>query len=386
MAQTFNYIIDHYGWQGVALGVMILTLLCIQLYYYLIVYGRISSYRNARRKKKLLQEPPISVVIPLFSEDYAYLEERLPHLFTQQYGATYEVVLVYVGNDSDYYEELSRLRLLHPNLVITKFNFNPRFPISIKQAINLGIKSSHNEHIIISTPDVKPASSQWLAMMGKAFMRGDIVVGYSGIEPREGISNYLMRMSNLQMSMYWLAQAVNHHTYRGIRHNLGFTKTLYFKVKGFSHLSMNIGEDDLFIQQIAKRNNVSVVMISKGSMIERPWGGLGWWLLRLRHYGQTWSFYPTWAHTAIEWDLGSQMLLFITALTALIFMPLEFKVATLILLLLRYVVITLRINSIAKRVGERGAALKYFIFDLVNPVLMLCLGIIMLRKDSTAWK
>lgn len=386
MEQVFDYIIDHYGWQGVTLGAAMLTLLCVQLYYYLIAYGRISSYRNSRRKKKLLQEPPISVVVPLFSEDYAYLEERLPYIFDQQYTATYEVVIVYVGNDSDFYEELSRLRLLHPNLVITKFNFNPRFPISIKQAINLGIKSSHNEHIIISTPDVKPASAHWLAMMGKAFMRGDIVIGYSGIEPKKGLGNYLMRVSNLQMSIYWLAQAVNRRTYRGIRHNLGFTKTLYFGVKGFSHLSMNIGEDDLFVQQIAKRNNVSVVMIPKGSMIERPWGGLCWWLGRLRHYGQTWKLYPTWTNTAIEWDLGSQALLFITALTALIFMPLEFKAATLLLLLIRYAVITLRINSIAKRVGERNVALKYFIFDLINPVLMLCLGIIMLRKDSTAWK
>lgn len=386
MAQLFDYIISHYGWQGLALGGAIIVLLCVQIYYYLIVYRRISTYRNARRKKKFEQEPPVSVIIPLFSEDYAYLEERLPYIFSQQYGATFEVVIVYVGNDSDFYEELARLRVLHPNLIVTKFDFNPRFPISIKQAINLGIKSSHNEHIIISTPNAKPASDHWLAMMGKAFMRGDIVIGYSGIEQRTGIGNYLMRMSNLQQSIYWLAQAVNGSAYRGIRHNLGFTKTLYFSVRGFSHLSMNIGEDDLFIQRIAKRNNVSVVMIPKGSMIEHPWGGLCWWLGRMRHYGQTWQFYPDWVHSSIQWDLGSQALLFLTAITALIFMPLEFKVATIILLLLRYLIVALRIRSIAKRVGERGAALKYFIFDLMNPILMMCLGIIMLRKDLTAWK
>lgn len=386
MTQLFEYIISHYGWQGVALGTAIIILLCVQLYYYLITYGRISSYMNSRRKKKLEQEPPISVVVPLFSEDYAYLEDRLPHIFTQQYGATFEVVIVYVGNDSDFYEELMRLRLLHPNLTVTKFEFNPRFPISTKQAINLGIKSAHNEHIIITTPSAKPASTQWLAMMGKAFMRGDIAIGYSGIEQDKGIANYLMRMSNMQLSIYWLAQAVNRRTYRGIRHNIGFTKTLYFKAKGFTHLSMNIGEDDLFIQHIAKHNNVSVVMIPKGSTIEHPWGGLSWWLGRLRHYGQTWRFYPDWIHSSVMWDLGSQTLLFLSAITALIFMPLEFKIATAMLLLIRYFVITLRIRSIAKRVGEKSVALKYFIFDLANPILMMCLGIIMLRRDMTAWK
>ena len=209
-----DHIIGHYGWQGLALGVAILGLFLVQLYYYLVVYRRVSSYRNAHRKKRLEQAPPVSVVVPVFSEDYSYLDERLPKIFEQEYEAQFEVVLVYVGSDGDYFEELSRLRLSHPNLVVTKFDFNPRFPISIKQAINLGIKSSHNEHVILSTTSAAPASAHWLAMMGKAFMRGDIVLGYSAIEPGAGLGRYLMRMSNMQFSLYWLAQAVNRMTYQ----------------------------------------------------------------------------------------------------------------------------------------------------------------------------
>ena len=381
-----NHIISHYGWQGLALGVAILVLFSVQLYYCLGLYRGVSSYRNSHRKKRLEQAPPISIVVPIFSEDYAYLDERLPQIFAQEYEAQFEVVLVYVGSDGDYFEELSRLRLSHPNLIVTKFDFNPRFPISIKQAINLGIKSSHNEHIILTTTSATPASAHWLAMMGKAFMRGDIVLGYSAIEPGAGLGRYIMRMSNLHFSLYWLAQAVDRKTYRGIRHNIGFTKSLYFGVKGFNHLSLNIGEDDLFIQRIAKRNNVSVVMIPKGSMVEHPWGGLGWWLGRLRHYGQAWRYYPDWAVSAATWDLGSQSLFFLTVLTALIFMPLEYKLAVLVLALVRYLFVVLRIRAIAKRVGEKGVALRYFIFDIFNPLLMLGLRAIMLRKDETAWK
>lgn len=386
MSQIFDTIISHYGWQGVALGAIILVLFGLQLYYYAVVYRRVSSYRNSRRKKHLEQKPPISVVVTLFSEDYAYLDERLPLLFEQEYESTYEVVLVYVGADGDYFEELSRLRLVYPNLVVTKFDFNPRFPISIKQAINLGIKSSHNEHVILTTSSAAPASQQWLAMMGKAFMSGDIVLGYSAIKPAAGLANYIVRMSNMHFSLYWLAQAVNRMTYRGIRHNIGFTKSLYFGVKGFTHLSLNIGEDDLFIQRIAKRNNVSVVMIPKGRVVEQPWGGLRWWLASLRHYGQAWRYYPDWALNAAKWDIGSQSLFFLSVLTALIFMPLEFKLAVLLLLLVRYLVVVLRMRSVGKRVGEKGVALRYFLFDLFNPLLMLCLGVIMLRKDYSAWK
>ncbi len=382
----FDYIISHYGWQGTALAACILVLFAVQLYYYLIVYGRISRFRNSRRKKTLESEPPVSVVIPLFSEDYRYLEESLPLILGQQYGATFEVVLVYVGASNDFYEELARMRLVYPNLTITKIEYNPRFPISVKMALNVGIKSAHNEHIIISTTSAQPATEQWLAMMGRAFMRGNIVLGYTAIEQKPGLKNYLMRMSRMQMSMYWMAQSVNHNTYRGSRNNFGFTKTIYFGTKGFSHLSMNIGEEDLFIQKIAKRNNVSTVLIPKATMLEHAWGGWRWWIAQLRHYGEAYKLYPIEIRNTIEWELGSQTLFFLTILAALIIMPLEFKLAALLLLILRYIIVMLRAHSIAKRVGEKGVMLRYWIFDIFNPLLMLCVRVAMIRKDSTVWR
>ncbi len=381
-----DYILQHYGWQGVALAAVIIVLFFIQLWYYLVRYGRVSRFRNARRKKILASEPAVSIVVPMFSEDYTYLDEGLAQLLGQQYVATYEVVVVYVGADSDFYEELMRQRLFHPNLTVTKIEYNPRFPISVKMALNVGIKAAHNEHILITTTDASPASSQWLTMMGKAFVRGDIVLGYTALEPHAGLCNYLMRASRLQLSLYWLSAAVNGRTYRGSRNNFGFTKSLYFGAKGFNFLNMNIGEEDLFIQKIAKPKNVSVVLIPKGAMIERLWGGMRWWIAQLRHYGTAYRYYPQSVRNSISWDLGSQVLLFLTVLTALIFMPLEFKLGALLLLVVRYIVAALRVRSVAQRVGEKGMALRYFLFDLFNPLLMLCVRFSLMRKDETAWR
>lgn len=384
--QYIDNIIAHYGWQGCALAATILILLSVQLWYYLVTYGRISRFRNSRRKKKLTAEPPISIIVPMFSEDYTYLDECLPRLLGQQYATTFEVVIVYVGSNSDFYEELMRLRLFHQNLTVTKIEFNPRFPISVKMALNVGIKAAHNEHLLITTTSAVPATDQWLAMMGKAFMRGDIVLGYTALEQQPGLANYMMRASRLQTSLYWLAAAVNGHTYRGSRNNFGFTKTVYFNAKGFNYLNMNIGEEDLFIQKVARQKNVSVVLIPKGSMIEQPWGGMKWWISQLRHYGSAYHLYPREVRNNIEWDLGSQTLFFIAILTAIIFLPLELKIAVLLLFIIRYIVVILRIRSIAKRVGERGMLLRYALFDLFNPLLMLGAKIALLRKDETVWR
>ena len=73
-------------------------------------------------------------------------------------------------------------------------------------------------------------------------------------------------------------------------------------------------------------------------------------------------------------------------IAALIFMPLEFKIIAFLLLLIRYIAVVIRAHTIAKRVGEHGVMLKYFIFDLFNPLMMACLHMAMWRKDSTAWK
>ena len=383
--QYIDYLIQHYGWQGTALAAVILLLFFIQLYYHIVVYGRVARFRNSRRRKIHDSEPPISIVTPIFSEDYNYLDTRLHDIMGQQYAANFELVLVYVGADNDYFEELNNMRLRYPNLVVTRI-YEPRFPITVKLALNIGIKSAHYEHIVITTADATPASEQWLSTMGKAFMRGNIVLGYTAIEPAAGLTNYIIRMSRMQISTYWLAGATDGRTYRGSRHNFGFTKSLYFGNKGFTHLNMAIGENDLFLQSIAKRNNVSIALVPKGTMIEGQWGGLRWWINHLHHYGEAYRLYPLAARNPIEWELGSQALFFLTILTALIFMPLEFKAVALLLLIVRYIAVVVRARSIAKRVGEKSIALKYFIFDMFNPLLMMCLRTSMLRKDSTAWK
>lgn len=90
--------------------------------------------------------------------------------------------------------------------------------------------------------------------------------------------------------------------------------------------------------------------------------------------------------TAIEWDLGSQVLFLLAALTAIVFMPVEFKAAAAALMLLRYAAALYRIRSIARRVGEKDVALRFFIFDLFNPLLLAAVRLSLVRKVPEAWR
>lgn len=64
--QFIDTVLSYCGWTGVALAAVLLLMLGIQLYYYLVAYGRIPGYKNSRRRRVLDHEPPISVVIPMF--------------------------------------------------------------------------------------------------------------------------------------------------------------------------------------------------------------------------------------------------------------------------------------------------------------------------------
>ena len=78
-------VLAHYGWQGAALAAVLVVLLCVQLWYYLFAYGRIPGYKNSRRRQVLDAEPPLSVIVPMFSEDTLFVEERLPLMLAQEY-------------------------------------------------------------------------------------------------------------------------------------------------------------------------------------------------------------------------------------------------------------------------------------------------------------
>ena len=67
-------------------------------------------------------------------------------------------------------------------------------------------------------------------------------------------------------------------------------------------------------------------------------------------------------------------------------MPVEFKAAAALLVLLRYAAALYRIRSIAKRVGEQGVALRFFIFDLFNPLMMMALRLSLVRKVPGVWR
>ena len=381
----FDPIYAAYGWQGIALMAVILALLIVQIYYYSIRYRRVPRYSNNTLPERLAQDPPVSVVM-VTQEDIEFLEERLPIYLTQDYE-NYEVVLVYVGNNEDFSILLSQMRLKYPRLKITNIKQNTRFPISNKQALNFGIRAAAHDHILLSTSDTIVTSERWIRLMAKGFTRGDVVLGYCGVELQRGFVGRLMRTQRMVESMMWLSSAVSGKPYRGVRNTLGLNRELYLKVKGFNHLNMNMGEDDLFLQELAEEATVSVIISPRATVRQKVWGGASWWLGARKYFGHTYRFYPLAARNAIEWEGGSRVLFFLAAVAALVVLPVELKIATAAMVLLRYILAYASVNSVRKRLGEKHIMATYFLYDLFGVWVEVALAISRrIYKDETVWR
>lgn len=363
----------HELWSIVLLGLLALCFV-VQLCYYLFVYGRIRRYRNPSPSEEA-KEVGVSVIIPLYEADNGFLHERLP-LFLEQRHKNYEVVIVNVTGNVEFGEQLSMLRIKWGDrLTTTRLAADPLFPISTKMALNVGIKAARYDNLIFTLPDCSPRSERWAEVMARGFVGADVVLGYVSMMPRQGVWNKTIRCANMALSMRWLAAAVARHPHRGVLANLGFTKKAYYSVRGFNHLNLNMGEDDLFVQKIARKDNTVAIMGGSATLDQRVWGGLDWWLPRRLRLSYPFRFYPARAKWATGVELVSRALFFLLAVVVAAILPTYAKIAAGGVVILRYVIVWWQMKCLSRRLSERGFLSMYWLYDFVAPAVEAVLAV-----------
>lgn len=363
-------IFEHYSWQGIALVFLAVTLFAIQIYYYAVVYNRIISFRLMREREKRRENPAISIIVPMRGESERFLVDELPALLHQEYDH-YEVVVVYIGSDNDYYDELQRIRDNHSYMRLTRMGgSNERFYISTKQALNVGIKSAQYDCLLFTIPGATPVSNEWVATMAKGFERGSVVIA-PAVPNFEGnnLSTYIMRMIELNQMRNAMVCAIEGKPYYAPRSNYGFDRKLYDSERGYNYLGLDIGENDLFLQEIATAKRTSVVMSRHSIVKEERIDMVSEWKEQMRYYGNTRQFYPAAAKHFTTRELDSRALFFIVVIAIIVILPLELKLGAIGLLLVRYAIAVWSSRRVAHKLGERDIALKYWIYDLLGPML-----------------
>ncbi len=378
ISNTILSFIETYGWVNISITATALILAIADIICFC-HYGALSSFRLVRRQQIREEEPPVSVIVPMMSENNHYIDETL-HLLLEQDKPNYEVVVVYVGNNTNFYADLEQLKQNYPHLHTS--HISTAYPLTNKMVINVGIKAAVNEHIIITTPEAAPDSNRWLSLMAKGFLYGDIVVGYSNWKVLNGWRNRLFRKYRFGEMIVWLNIAIRGGFIKASRNNLGFTKSLYMQVRGFNYLGYNVGEDDIFIKNIATESNISVIITPNARVSESAVNNIGWWRDMVHRNGVTRQFFSFGERLCEDIEMIIRTSLFAASIVTMIYLPVALKIAVAAALLLRYIIAAWQRSRIAHRLGENGLHCWGILYDIVEPLIRLFIRMTQPKRES----
>ena len=227
----------------------------IQLWYYLGYYIRTATYRAGKIKS---HKPPVSVVICARNEA-GNLKAFLPSVMEQDYP-DFEVVVVNDCSEDDSEDVLKAFEKEYSNLKIVTIHKESSVRHSKKMALFIGIKSASHETLVLTDADCQPVSGNWIKRSISSFRKEtDFVLGYGGYLQNKGLLNKYIRMDTMFLAMQYLGMARAGIPYMGVGRNLGYRKSVFFENRGFGpHLNLQSGDDDLFVNALARKKNTAV--------------------------------------------------------------------------------------------------------------------------------
>ena len=124
------------------------------------------------------KQHPFSVIMTVYDQARE-LEERLPAFLTQEYEPGYEVIVVDESSTDETPDVLKLLENEYKHLYSTFLPKPSAQTFRRKLALNIGIKASHNEYIIITKPYAAPTDTDvYKAIADVLDTEAEITLGY----------------------------------------------------------------------------------------------------------------------------------------------------------------------------------------------------------------
>jgi len=268
--------------------VVLIVAAALQLYYFLFVHGKLAMHKPTATDGPL---PPVSVVIAARNE-VENLSSNLPAILAQDYPQ-FEVIVVNDRSLDDSASVLDAFRKSAPNLRVVHIAENEQQDGGKKFALTMGIKAASHDRVVLTDADCKPSGKNWIkTMVTSARTDGDIVLGYSPYTKRSGLLNAVIRFDSMYTAMNYMGFALAGNPYMGVGRNLSYPRSLFFEVGGYrNHYSLRSGDDDLFINQIAREANTAVCLRKEALMETAPetsWKD--YWRQKRRHLTTGWKY------------------------------------------------------------------------------------------------
>jgi len=241
-------------------SVLIFCFIARMLFYW-VVMAKPYYYMRSGAKKKLQDtsvQPPVSVIICFKSSNYD-LHRFLPDILEQEYPE-FEVIVVTDGISDADEAALSRLKTRYSNLYSTHVPDYTKNISRKKLALTLGIKAAKYDKLLFTEPDSRIRTKEWISLMTRRFSdKKTIVLGFSALENAKSLWQKYMTCDYFFSNLRMISFALFNHPYAGNGRNMAYAKKHFIEQKGFiKYRTLQQGEDDLFINEIATNKNTAV--------------------------------------------------------------------------------------------------------------------------------
>ncbi|GHN00871.1 glycosyl transferase family 2 [Cytophagales bacterium WSM2-2] len=356
-----------------ALGVQIIYLAMLALAFHKANYGRSTETL-----------PGVSVIVCAHDEEQN-LRELVPALLTQE-CSEFEVIIVEDRCNDGTYDYLLQATKEDERLKMVRVTQKPEHINGKKFALTLGIKAARYDWVLLTDADCRPAGNQWItSMMGDIQPQTKIVLGFSPYFKTGGLLNSFVRFESFLTGIQFIGFALMGKPYMGVGRNLAYRKELFLENKGFnSHLGVTGGDDDLFVNQHATRENTQVRIGSEAvmrSIAKTKWSDYLHQKFRHLSVGKRYKFVDKLLLTLFSLSLFLTWFLVVPA----IFLS-PWANSILIVFVVRIILMMILFHSLPRKLGDSFETWKTPFLDFMYVFYYLGTGAKALFAKKVKWK
>ena len=253
----------------------------VQLFFWLFFFGRLAIFKEKETGKNdpgsspltphpspLTPDlPPVSVIICARNEE-ENLRNNLYRILNQTYRS-YEVLVVDHKSSDNSLDVLSSLQRKFKHLRIVNCDDEKA---GKKFALAIGIEQAKNQVLLLTDADCVPASNDWIrGMVAGMDENTQIVLGVAPYFEAPRPLNKFVRFEACYTAMQYLSFTLAGLPYMGVGRNLAYRREIFERSGGFrQHEHLASGDDDLFINEVAKKGHVGIRLNPETFMYSTP--------------------------------------------------------------------------------------------------------------------
>ncbi len=343
----------------------------------------IGNFKNTTIEVGLAKEP-VTVIICARNED-DNLTEFLPKILMQNYSE-FEVVVVNDCSTDNTENVIDEFAKIFPNLKKVNIKEDDYYKHGKKFAVMVGIKGAKYDNLIFTDADCFPANENWLNDMSSGFVnKREIVLGYGAYKKEIGFLNKLIRFDTFLIAANYLSAAIKGHPYMGVGRNLAYKKDLFYKQKGFSkHYHIVSGDDDLFINQAANKNNTNIAISSNAITYSNAKRTFSDWKRQKQRHLTTSPYYNSKTKFKIRLSFAIQYFFYVMFIALMLFKTTI--LVALIGLFIKLCIQTVIFNKVAKKLQEFDLWIFSGFYEIILLIIYPLFHIGKLFHKANKWK